>query len=88
MRVFVNAVRLLTTVTKTLWAIALIGQLQAGRYLIDCECNLRDHSVVYMPATKKSIKKATKVAFLGVMLNHLAVSRLTVVTTLLYCFSV
>jgi hypothetical protein len=84
----VNVVRLLTTLAKTPRAIALIGQLIAGWYLIDCECDLRDHSVVYMPATKKSIKKTTKVAFLGVVLNHLAVSRLTVVTTLLYCFSV
>ena len=64
MRVFVNVVLLLTTVTKTSWAITLIHQFITAWYQIDCECGLRHHSVVYMPATKKSTKKAIKIAFL------------------------
>lgn len=62
MRVFVDVVLLLTTVTKTSRAITLIGQFITGRYQIKCE--LRHHSVVYMPTTKKSTKKAIKIAFL------------------------
>ncbi len=59
-----NVVLLLTTVTKTRWAIALIRQLITAWYQIDCECGLRHHSVVYMPLRQKSRKTAIKVAFL------------------------
>jgi len=59
-----NVVLLLTTTTKTSRAIILIGLLTNGRYVFKRECDCCHHSVVYMPVTKKSKKKAIKVAFL------------------------
>ena len=59
-----NVVLLLTTTTKTLRAIILIGLLTNSRYVFCGECDCCHHSVLYMPVTKKSKKKAPKDAFL------------------------
>ena len=60
-----NVVLLLTTTAKTSRAIILIGLLKIGRYVVERDCNCCHHSVVYMPVTKKSKKKAIKIAFLN-----------------------
>ena len=63
-RVFANVVLLLTTVAKTSQAIILIGLLTNGWYVFCSECDCCHHSVVYMPAIKKSKKKVSKDTFL------------------------